>query len=1003
MAWYQGWVDRPGGEFGPGHQASVRERALGSQPVASSSTTDPTGKLAPTRADPKSGRAPQVRDDQPTVISSQPPIQPPDADPAQAAEQGKVGPGDRLGHFEIIDYIGGGGMARVFRAFDTRLARPVALKILSLEQAADPETRLRFHNEAQSAAQLDHENIARVYYVGEDRGLPFIVFEYIEGINIRALVEQKGALPLAEAVSYTLQIAEALTHAASHNVVHRDIKPSNVLITPQGQAKVIDMGLARIQKLRQSGSDLTASGVTLGTFDYISPEQARDPRNADVRSDIYSLGCAFFFMLAGRPPFPEGTVLQKLLQHQGDDPPDLRRFRPGLPDEVVRVVRRMLAKDPRRRYQDATELVEDLLVLAEQVGLHPLGPGRTVWVVPGETKVSVLARHLPWIAPITALVCIVVLLDFLWSSPAGPADGLAPMALEQQEAPSAKPADLHQAEAKAGQRPNGAGGTTSQTAGKPASGAGPGPADSSAVTNPPARGAPQAPPTAPGGPDTAPPAATEKPASAGQPNLLPAYVGTPPEAGVLRPDAFGGGVSGTEPVASGVNVAPALKPASQGPGSDAGAANGTGTTGPRASPLVKRTGILIVNADGKGENEFATLAAACSAASSGDVIELRYSGRRQQTPEIPIRLANLRLTIRAGEGFQPVVVFRPSPEDRDPVKYPRSMFTLTGGELTLFQVAVELTVPREVAAESWSLVETGHAQIVRLKKCLLTIRNASDRQTAFHPDVAFFRVKSPPGTDMATADEAATTPPMAIELADCVVRGEAAFLRAEDVQPIHLVWENGLLATTERLLVAKGGQRSPLAGEKIAIDLQHITAAVRGGLCRLTSSQLAPYQLDAEIRCADSIILAGPESSLVEQSGLDSAGALKQRFRWNGAWNFYEGFTVFWKIDSNGPETPPGLLTLDAWQAHWAAAHESMPKWGQVVWKQLPEATRPTHTHTPADYALGAPPTGNPARRAARDGRDVGFQAEALPPVPPPPAPATPKTNGQPVPAAPAE
>jgi serine/threonine-protein kinase len=390
--------------------------------------------------------APSLADDPPTVITQREML------PAEAQSDsvvrilhGRILPGERLGHFELLQYVGGGGMGKVFRALDTRLARSVALKILSPEHAADRETVLRFQNEAQSAARLDHDNIARVYYVGEDRGLHYIVFEFIEGVNVRDLVDSKGPLPLAEAVSYTLQVADALGHAAQRNVVHRDIKPSNLLITPAGQAKLIDMGLARLREVDAAAADLTASGVTLGTFDYISPEQARDPRNTDVRSDIYSLGCTFFFMLTGRPPFLGGTMLQKLLQHQADQPPDLRQFRPELPEDVNRILRKMLAKDPRRRYSSPLELVNDLLWVARAAGLRPATSGGRTWMAPITPVISAYYRHLPWMVSLLCLVAIVVALDYLWAFMPGPAGSSpqAPAAMEtDDELPNIPPAAL---------------------------------------------------------------------------------------------------------------------------------------------------------------------------------------------------------------------------------------------------------------------------------------------------------------------------------------------------------------------------------------------------------------------------------------------------------------------------------------------------------------------------------------------------------------------------------
>lgn len=338
-------------------------------------------------------------------------------------ELGKALAGQRLGHFELLEYAGGGGMGAVFRARDTMLNRIVALKVLARDQANDEETLRRFQNEAQSAARLDHDNIARVYYVGEDGGLNYIVFEFIEGENIRELVERRGPLPLSEAVSYTLQIADALAHASSRNVVHRDIKPSNILITDQGRAKLVDMGLARLHQLSREEDDLTASGVTLGTFDYISPEQARDPRGADVRSDIYSLGCTLFYMLTGRPPFPEGTVLQKLLQHNSDAPPDPRQFNPDLAPQISDIVRKMLAKDPRRRYQTPSELISDLLTLADDTDGAALVARGLIVAPPAHTEVSHLARHLPWTVPVGLLLAVVVVLQI---SPAWRRDGNLP-------------------------------------------------------------------------------------------------------------------------------------------------------------------------------------------------------------------------------------------------------------------------------------------------------------------------------------------------------------------------------------------------------------------------------------------------------------------------------------------------------------------------------------------------------------------------------------------------
>ena len=305
-------------------------------------------------------------------------------------------------------------MGAVFRATDTMLNRTVAVKVLPRDQGQDEETVKRFRNEAQSAARLDHENIARVYFVGEDGGWYFIVFEFIEGQNLRDLVADQGALSLEQSLNITLQLAAALDHAARREVVHRDIKPSNVLLTDNGRAKLVDMGLARLQPMRTGQDDLTASGVTLGTFDYISPEQARDPRTADVRSDIYSLGCTLFFMLTGRPPFARGTVLQKLLSHSAEPPPDPRSLRPDLPDDILPVLNKMLAKSPADRYGSPGELMGELLLLAERLGLPTTIRAEPVWIPAGRQRPHGLVRHLPWLVPISLMVASLLLFDSAW-------------------------------------------------------------------------------------------------------------------------------------------------------------------------------------------------------------------------------------------------------------------------------------------------------------------------------------------------------------------------------------------------------------------------------------------------------------------------------------------------------------------------------------------------------------------------------------------------------------
>src|SRR5439155_22188167 len=247
----------------------------------------------------------------------------------------------------------------------------------------------RFKQEARADAKPDHENVARVYFCGEDQGLHFIAFEFVEGITRRQMIDRRGTVPAGECVRYMIQVAAGLAHAAERQVVHRDIKPSNIIITPEGRAKIVDMGLARHMDSISVNGGVTQSGVTLGTFDYISPEQALDPRRADVRSDIHSPGCPFYHALTGRPPVPEGTAAKKLYAHQHEEPIDPRDLNAAIPDELAAVLARMMAKDPDRRYQTPAELIGHLKGVAARlnVSFEGVADDSLVRATPAEARV----------------------------------------------------------------------------------------------------------------------------------------------------------------------------------------------------------------------------------------------------------------------------------------------------------------------------------------------------------------------------------------------------------------------------------------------------------------------------------------------------------------------------------------------------------------------------------------------------------------------------------------
>jgi serine/threonine protein kinase/WD40 repeat protein len=328
------------------------------------------------------------------------------------------GNGEKLiiGSYRVQAPLGEGGMGMVFKAIQPKLNRVVALKVIRPQVLASrPEILSRFHREAQAIAQLNHPNVVILFDADEINGIHFIAMEYVEGPTLEKMVRTQGPLAIRQACDYMRQSALGLQHAYEVGLVHRDIKPSNVLVAQKGvggshggggakassvklsrpslvtvrdrdriaqgghttssarlaqgwgQVKILDMGLARLTegldddaRPQQEYTPLTRAGALLGTPDFISPEQARDARQVDIRADIYSLGCTFYYILTGKPPFPGGTDVQKLIRHQTEKPFPIEELRPGLPPEVSQVLNRMLEKRPEDRYPTPRHLADAL-------------------------------------------------------------------------------------------------------------------------------------------------------------------------------------------------------------------------------------------------------------------------------------------------------------------------------------------------------------------------------------------------------------------------------------------------------------------------------------------------------------------------------------------------------------------------------------------------------------------------------------------------------------------
>jgi serine/threonine-protein kinase len=289
-----------------------------------------------------------------------------------------------IGPYQLLARIGEGGVSEVFKAWDSTCGRIVALKVLRRNLARHSDAARQFERELQAVTRLNHPNVIKTHDALQLGSMHYFAMEYVEGMDLQRHVEEAGPLPIELACEYIRQVAQGLQHAHQIGLVHRDIKPANLLLinppprpdqpappAPPGKrldpvVKILDWGLARVlategEPHAVAESDLDdEKGALIGTADYISPEQARDARLVDTRADLYSLGCTFFYLLTGRPPFLGACLMQKLRSHQEAAPPAVTEHRPDVPAELSAMIQRMLCKQPENRYQIPLLLIAQL-------------------------------------------------------------------------------------------------------------------------------------------------------------------------------------------------------------------------------------------------------------------------------------------------------------------------------------------------------------------------------------------------------------------------------------------------------------------------------------------------------------------------------------------------------------------------------------------------------------------------------------------------------------------
>lgn len=804
----------------------------------------------PPRSDSSAARGPQSPhfepDSQSSTCTRLFPLEDPSDLDAPAADVA----GLKLGHFVIEERIGRGGMGAVFRAIDQNLDRVVALKVLAPGQSRAPGAVQRFHNEARAAARLDHENIARVYYIGEDQGLQFIAFEFVRGTNIRDFILQKGMLTPAQVVNYALQIAQALRHTHAAGVVHRDIKPSNIIITPSGRAKLVDLGLARQEHATPGSQELTVAGTTLGTFDYIAPEQARDPRNVDVRADIYSLGCTLYHMLTGEPPFPSGSMIQKVVDHHRGAAPDPAVLNPAVPPQLSRIVRKMMASNPDERYATPDHLISELASVAHAFGLRPEHPDGLVWTTPLFTRPSMLwlfwHQNRAWLLTIAVLLVIVTGINQIpWQqlvNQSGAANGQPSLA----STPAATAPDSARVVTPA-PRPND---------------------NDEEVLIPPLPAAPL-----------------------GQLPLV--SVPVPPTDVVTDPRVSS--VAGGERVESTMpDRSVAISPSHGASGTSVDNGDPVDEPGDGAeSPAVAATSPFVL-LEGETEKYYSTLEAACLDAGADAKIELRFDG--DWNVQTPIVIADKKIEIRAQSGSRPRLILTA------PLQFgsasPTQMIRVKQGSLQFSDVDIEMHVKQIAAVDDWALIVLDQAKSIRMQGVSIRVLNpdfisASIIEFTEPTDAELERMNLTMNMERVAA----------IDLEDCLVTGGCDLLQQNTIDPATIYLRNVATALRGTLMRIQGDAEGDMNLDQMSrIELQNVTAILEDGLLRVDTQigDLRPM----DVVCEDSLLLVQPDEPLIEMRGHQSSDSFKEILHFRDTRSFFAMPDQFWMILADGGVFP---------------------------------------------------------------------------------------------------